>query len=337
MCTTLGASCVIRGRDGERVVPMEEFHRGPYETAVGDGEMLVEVRFPIRPDGSSAYEKVERRAGDWAVVVGRRRGLAGRRRRSPTPGVGLAAVGPNTTGMPAIPRRPARPARRREELYAEAGAIAAEQLHARPPTSAAPRTTSATWPTSSPGARCAARSPGSRDREGTEHAGHDDASTAKRSPARSRPGCCWCTSCATTSASPARTGAATRQQLRHLRGVAGRRAGQVLHRAGGDGRRPRGPHRRGPGAGRRARPGAAGLHGVPRPAVRVLHAGHDDDRPRAARPQPRPDRARDPRGDLRARSAGAPATRPSCARSSGPPAEQAGTASTEPLRRSAAS
>ena len=36
VCTTLNASCVIRGRDGERVVPMEDFHRGPYETAVGD-------------------------------------------------------------------------------------------------------------------------------------------------------------------------------------------------------------------------------------------------------------------------------------------------------------
>ena len=42
-----------------------------------------------------------------------------------------------------------------------------------------------------------------------------------------------------------------------------------------------------------------GLHGVPRPAVRLLHAGDDDDRPGAARPQPRPDRAGDPRGDLR--------------------------------------
>ena len=55
--------------------------------------------------------------------------------------------------------------------------------------------------------------------------------------------------------------------------------------------------------------------------------GHDDDRAGPARPQPRPDRRRDPRGDLRARSAGAPATRRSCARSSGRRAEQAGTRS----------
>ena len=79
------------------------------------------------------------------------------------------------------------------------------------------------------------------------------------------------------------------QQLRHLRGLARRRAGEVVHGAGRDGRRARGAHRRGPRAGRRARPGPAGLHGVPRPAVRLLHAGHDDDRPGPARPQPRPD------------------------------------------------
>ena len=68
VCTTLDASCVIRGAGGERVVTMAEFHRGPYETAVEHGEILTEVRIPVRPHGSSAYAKVERRAGDWAVV-----------------------------------------------------------------------------------------------------------------------------------------------------------------------------------------------------------------------------------------------------------------------------
>src|SRR6195952_5310377 len=68
VCTTLNASCVIRGAGGERVVSMEDFHRGPYETAVGHDEMLIEIRVPVRPHGSSAYAKVERRAGDWAVT-----------------------------------------------------------------------------------------------------------------------------------------------------------------------------------------------------------------------------------------------------------------------------
>jgi carbon-monoxide dehydrogenase medium subunit len=70
VCAALGAVAVIRGSGGERVVDMVEFHRGPYETAVGDAEMLVEVRIPIhiRPHGS-AYEKVKRRTGDWAIAA----------------------------------------------------------------------------------------------------------------------------------------------------------------------------------------------------------------------------------------------------------------------------
>jgi carbon-monoxide dehydrogenase medium subunit len=123
VCTTLDASCVIRGSGGERVVTMEDFHRGPYETAVGDSEMLVEVRIPIRPGGSSAYEKVERRAGDWAVTsVGAAVWLADGAISDAR--VGMAAVGPNTTGIPEISEalRGKVPS---EELYAEAGAIAA--------------------------------------------------------------------------------------------------------------------------------------------------------------------------------------------------------------------
>ncbi|WP_406439628.1 xanthine dehydrogenase family protein subunit M [Streptomyces sp. NBC_01613] len=123
VCTTLNASCVIQGPGGQRVVPMEDFHQGPYETAVGDAEMLTEVRFPVRPGGSSAYEKVERRAGDWAVVsagaaVWLDGGLVSDAR------VGLAAVGPNTAGIPGIAdvMRGQPPG---EELYARAGEIAA--------------------------------------------------------------------------------------------------------------------------------------------------------------------------------------------------------------------
>jgi carbon-monoxide dehydrogenase medium subunit len=123
VCTALDASCVIRSSSGERVVSMEEFHRGPYETAVGQGELLTEIRLPVRPGGSSAYAKVERRAGDWAVTsagaaVWMEDGVITNAR------VGLAAVGPNTTGIPAISEamRGQQPS---EELYARAGELAA--------------------------------------------------------------------------------------------------------------------------------------------------------------------------------------------------------------------
>ena len=65
----LGGRAVIRGAGGERVIEMEEFNQGPYETAVGDAEMLVEVRIPVREHGGSAYEKVKRRTGDWATAA----------------------------------------------------------------------------------------------------------------------------------------------------------------------------------------------------------------------------------------------------------------------------
>src|SRR4051812_26928174 len=69
VCTALKAEAVIRGSGGERVVSMEDFHVGPYMTAVGAGEMLTEVRIAVRPGAGSAHEKVERRAGDWAIAA----------------------------------------------------------------------------------------------------------------------------------------------------------------------------------------------------------------------------------------------------------------------------
>jgi aerobic carbon-monoxide dehydrogenase medium subunit len=68
-CAAVGARMVIRGSGGERVIGMREFHRGPYETAVAPAEMLVEIRVPVREGSGSAYEKVDRRTGDWAVVA----------------------------------------------------------------------------------------------------------------------------------------------------------------------------------------------------------------------------------------------------------------------------
>ena len=69
VCAAAKAQVVIRGADGERVVAMEDFHVGPYMTAVGAGEMLTEVRLQVRPGAGSAHEKVERRAGDWAIAA----------------------------------------------------------------------------------------------------------------------------------------------------------------------------------------------------------------------------------------------------------------------------
>jgi carbon-monoxide dehydrogenase medium subunit len=69
VCAAVGGQMVIRGLAGDRVVGMREFYRGPYRTAVGAAEMLVEIRVPLREQSGSAYEKVDRRVGDWAVAA----------------------------------------------------------------------------------------------------------------------------------------------------------------------------------------------------------------------------------------------------------------------------
>jgi len=71
VCTAAKGRAVIRGASGERVVSMDEFHVGPYMTAVGDGELLTELRLPLRPGAARG------RLGDSGRL---RRGVDERRR-----------------------------------------------------------------------------------------------------------------------------------------------------------------------------------------------------------------------------------------------------------------
>ncbi len=88
----LRATAVIGSSKGTRKVAMDDFHIGPYSTAVGPAEMLLEVRIPVQHGSGSAYEKVERRAGDWAIAAA---GAALRIEGGSVSyaGIGLAAVG----------------------------------------------------------------------------------------------------------------------------------------------------------------------------------------------------------------------------------------------------
>jgi carbon-monoxide dehydrogenase medium subunit len=70
VASALGLTMVIQSREGSRTVTAREFHTGPYETVIGPAEILVELRLPIRPGCGSAYEKLDRRAGDWAIAAG---------------------------------------------------------------------------------------------------------------------------------------------------------------------------------------------------------------------------------------------------------------------------
>ncbi len=124
VCDVLGAQAVIRGAAGERVVSMSELHRGPYETAVAQNELLTELRFPIRPRSGSAYEKVERRVGDWAVAAAGAAVMLDADDRIEDVAIGLTAVGldgPATRSQDALRGQPPN-----EEAFVEAGRLAAE-------------------------------------------------------------------------------------------------------------------------------------------------------------------------------------------------------------------
>jgi len=69
VCEVLDAVCVVRGPNGEREIAIDDFEVGPYETALAHNEMLIEIRIPLQHNTSSAYAKVERRVGDWAVTA----------------------------------------------------------------------------------------------------------------------------------------------------------------------------------------------------------------------------------------------------------------------------
>jgi aerobic carbon-monoxide dehydrogenase medium subunit len=124
VCSAAKAQVVIHGGDGERIVGMDGFHVGPFTTAVGAGEMLTEIRLPLRSGGGSAHEKVERRAGDWAIAAASAavwiEGGA-----VANVGIALSAVGLTTIHLDRAEellngKQPS------EELFAQAGEIASE-------------------------------------------------------------------------------------------------------------------------------------------------------------------------------------------------------------------
>jgi aerobic carbon-monoxide dehydrogenase medium subunit len=60
---------LIKSSGGERVLPVRELQTGPFETCLAPAEIVTEIRLPIRASTGSAYTKVERRAGDYAVAA----------------------------------------------------------------------------------------------------------------------------------------------------------------------------------------------------------------------------------------------------------------------------
>jgi carbon-monoxide dehydrogenase medium subunit len=124
VASALKGRVAIRGSGGTRTVTMGEFHVGPWQTAVGDGELMIEVRFPKRPGHGSAHEKVERRAGDFAIAAASAAVWIDGGTIADA-GIALSAVGPITVELTRAEELLSGQAPS-EELFEQAGTIASE-------------------------------------------------------------------------------------------------------------------------------------------------------------------------------------------------------------------
>ncbi|WP_350277173.1 xanthine dehydrogenase family protein subunit M [Kribbella sp. HUAS MG21] len=68
VAVALEASFVIAGAEGRRTVPAAEFFQGVFSTALGEDELLVEVRVPKYTGWGAHYEKFNRVAQAWSIV-----------------------------------------------------------------------------------------------------------------------------------------------------------------------------------------------------------------------------------------------------------------------------
>jgi carbon-monoxide dehydrogenase medium subunit len=64
------AQIVARGAKGERVIGIDDFFTGLFESSLAPGEILTEIRIPSpKPGSSGAYVKIERKVGDYATTA----------------------------------------------------------------------------------------------------------------------------------------------------------------------------------------------------------------------------------------------------------------------------
>src|SRR5471032_2801066 len=66
----LGASFVLKGTSGERVVRADGFFLGTYDTLLKPGEILSEIRIPLPASRTGyCYAKLKRKTGDFATAA----------------------------------------------------------------------------------------------------------------------------------------------------------------------------------------------------------------------------------------------------------------------------
>jgi carbon-monoxide dehydrogenase medium subunit len=65
----LGATFTIAGQGGTRTVAADDFFEDLFTTAIGDGELLTEIRVPKHTGWGGHYEKFVRVAHQWPIVA----------------------------------------------------------------------------------------------------------------------------------------------------------------------------------------------------------------------------------------------------------------------------
>ncbi len=121
------ATLVCRSQDGERRIAAREFFLDTFVTAIEPTEILTEVRIPRSGERSGgAYEKIERKAGDFATAASAVQLRLGADGRIEDVGVGLTAVA-ETAFAATDAERVLAGAMPSDALFRQAGAAAAAQ------------------------------------------------------------------------------------------------------------------------------------------------------------------------------------------------------------------
>ena len=64
----LEAKLTIRGPQGERSIQANDFFKDMFETAVGLGDLLTEIRIPVRENSAAGFIEIAHRKGDFAIL-----------------------------------------------------------------------------------------------------------------------------------------------------------------------------------------------------------------------------------------------------------------------------
>jgi aerobic carbon-monoxide dehydrogenase medium subunit len=89
------AQVVVRSASGMRTVPIDDFLVDSFATAVGEGEIALEVRFPTPPARTAgSYQKIERKVGDFATAAAAARITLAENGTIAGSGIAIGAAGP---------------------------------------------------------------------------------------------------------------------------------------------------------------------------------------------------------------------------------------------------